>query len=262
MFPWLGKERLVMSSSAFAGSPDVSTAAEAVEPESVAEAREVSQWQRKLLPFMIRFMVVIAIGFFALSAYDVYEMQRFVASENSGNLSGRVEAMVRTNSVAQAMTTEDTIQQSLLVLEAAAMESRYRQASALLMSRIWTRQLAFLTGMVLAFLGAVFILGKMSDATSNVSMGTDQLKGAISSSSPGLILAFFGTLLMAISLVVQPQIEVQDRPLYFTLTGVVPNPNAQKVAPEPIVVGHPAPREDTGAIDIFGGVHGSKPPVK
>ena len=230
----------------------------AVGPQAASDAREVARWQRKLLPFMIRFMVVIAVGFFALSAYDVYEVRRFVANDSSGGLRARVDEMVRARAGAQANTAGDLVQQSLLVLEADAMENRYRQASALLMSRIWTRQLAFLTGMVLAFIGSIFILGKMTEGKSDVSLGTDQLKGAISSTSPGLILAFFGTLLMAISLVVQPRIEVQDRPLYFTMMGVAQNPNAQKAATSATA----APEVDTGAIDVIDDGRKARPAPK
>ncbi len=239
-------------------SPVVAHSSGALGSQPAPDTREVSRWQRKLLPFMIRFMVVIAIGFFALSTYDVYEVRRFVANDSSGGLRARVDEMVRARAGAQANTAGDLVQQSLLVLEADAMENRYRQASALLMSRIWTRQLAFLTGMVLAFIGSIFILGKMTEGKSDVSLGTDQLKGAISSTSPGLILAFFGTLLMAISLVVQPRIEVQDRPLYFTMMGVVQNPNAQKAATSATA----APELDTGAIDVIDDVPKARPARK
>jgi hypothetical protein len=239
-------------------SPVVAHSSGALVPQAPSDAREVSRWQRKLLPFMIRFMVVIAIGFFALSTYDVYELRRFVANDSSGGLRARVDEMVRARAGAQANTAGDLVQQSLLVLEADAMENRYRQASALLMSRIWTRQLAFLTGMVLAFIGSIFILGKMTEGKSDVSLGADQLKGSISSTSPGLILAFFGTLLMAISLVVQPRIEVQDRPLYFTMMGVVQNPNAQKAATSATA----APEVDTGAIDVIDDAPKARPARK
>jgi hypothetical protein len=187
---------------------------------TVVEVRELAMWQRKLLPFMIRFIIATAVAFFLLTGYNVYQMQQFISSENSGNLAGRVEKMVHAGNSTQILSSGESIQQSLLVLEAAAMESRYRQASGLLMSRIWTRQLAFLTGMVLAFLGSVFILG------------TDALKGAISSASPGLILAFFGTCLMAIALVIQQPIQVQDRPLYFGTLVPAPGPiHPQQIGP-------------------------------
>ena len=82
-----------------------------------------------------------------------------------------------------------------------------RRATALLMSRIWTRQLAFITGVVLAFIGAVFIIGKSSENKTDANLGGPHWQAGISSTSPGLILGFFGTVLMAVALVVQPQVR-------------------------------------------------------
>jgi hypothetical protein len=195
---------------------------------STSDSRELSKWQRRLLPYMTRFLVLLAIGFFGLCIYDVYETRSFVSSETSERALLRIEQLLDPKAGAQpsSRVSIDLLQQSLLLLEADAMDKRYRQASALLMSRIWTRQLAFLTGMVLAFIGAVFILGKLAENKTDVSLGAEQWKGAISSTSPGLILASFGTLLITVSLIVQPNIEVQDRPIYFVTMGVVRNPNA------------------------------------
>lgn len=197
-------------------------------PQSSSDSRDVARWQRKLLPYMTRFLVVMAIGFFAFSLYDMYAMRAFIKNETSGSIRSRIEEIVRPSTSPQSSSSAfDVVQKSLLLLEADAMDKRYRQASALLMSRIWTRQLTFMTGMVLAFIGAVFILGKLSEAKSDVSLGAEHWKGAISSSSPGLILAFFGTALIATSLIVQPRIEVQDRSVYFGKMGLVKIPANQ-----------------------------------
>jgi len=186
-----------------------------------AEARELARWQRKLLPFMSRFLVILAIAFFALSIFDVYEMRSFVRNESSQAIRGRVEELLRTKS-----GNLDAIQQGLLLLESDALDKRYREASALLMSRIWTRQLAFLTGMVLTFVGSAFIIGKISESPSEVNFGASDWKAGISSASPGLILAFFGSVLMGIALVVQTPVDVQDRPVY--LMGTVSNAGQAK----------------------------------
>jgi len=196
--------------------------------QSVADSRDLIKWQKKLLPFTTRFLAVLAIAFFALSIFDVYEMRSFVKSEDGGSIREQVQNALRAQNVSAA---PDVVPQSLLMMEADAMDKRYRQATALLMSRIWTRQLAFLTGMVLTFIGALFILSKLSESRSDVNVGMHDWKGGISSSSPGLILAFFGSALIAISLVVQPPISVQDRPIYFAPIGVVSNPEAGKAQP-------------------------------
>jgi hypothetical protein len=209
---------------------------------SQSETRELARWQRRLLPFMSRSLVVLALIFFGLSVYDVYEMRSFVRQDTTQSARSRVEELLRANKAGlPASGGVDLVQQSLLLLEADSMDKRYRQASALLMSRIWTRQLAFMTGMVLTFIGAVFILGKLSEARTDANFGNDHWKAAISSSSPGLILAFFGTVLIGTALIVQPKIEVQDRPVYFMTMGVVRQGSAT-------VTGNP-PIPDPGAID-------------
>jgi hypothetical protein len=187
-----------------------------------AEHRELARWQRKLLPFMSRFLVVMAMGFFVISLIDVYAMRNFVKNESTQAIRVKMEELLHGAGNRQGNGV-DIAQQALLLLEADALDKRYRQASALLMSRIWTRQLAFITGMVLAFIGAVFIIGKLSESNADVTVGAAEWKAGISSTSPGLILAFFGTVLMGVALVVQPSIEVQDRPVYLMTMRIVKN---------------------------------------
>ena len=129
------------------------------------------------------------------------------------------------------------------MLEADALEKRYRQASALLMSRIWTRRLAFSTGMVLALIGAVFIIGKLSETPSKLGFEGTGAKASIDSASPGLNLAFMGVVLMAIALVVQLKIEVQDKAIYFLSS---PSPKGESATlptnasdPDPDPTGRP-----------------------
>ncbi len=208
-----------------------------------AEHRELARWQRKLLPFMSRFLVVLAIGFFAISLVNVYEMRNFVKIESTQAIRVKMEELLRVKG-SDPRASVDVVQQGLLLLEADALDKRYGQASALLMSRIWTRQLAFITGMVLAFIGAVFIIGKLSESSSDVTVGASEWKAGISSTSPGLILAFLGTMLMGIALVVQPGIEVQDRPVYFVTMGIVKNANGASVPNTP---------SETPLPDPFGG---------
>src|ERR1700742_3807070 len=128
---------------------------------SASSAQELGRWQRKLLPYMMRFLIVLALVFFGLSIYDVYEIRSFVRNANVDSVSPQISELVHLSAAQPArISTPELVQRSLVVLEADAMDKRYRQANALLLSRIWTRQLAFLTGMVLAFIGAVFILGR------------------------------------------------------------------------------------------------------
>jgi hypothetical protein len=91
-----------------------------------------------VLPFMSRFLVVLAIGFFFISTVDMYEVRNFVKTESSQSIRVKIEELLRATGN-QPATGVDVVQQGLLLLEAEALDKRYRQASALLMSRIWTR---------------------------------------------------------------------------------------------------------------------------
>jgi hypothetical protein len=103
---------------------------------------------------------------------------------------------------------------TLTALERSAMQRRYHQANVLLMSRVWTSYLGFVTGMVLAMVGAIFILGRLEIAASTATVEVAAGKLNLGSSSPGLFMAGFGTLLMIVTIVTHHQISVEDRAIY------------------------------------------------
>ena len=175
--------------------------------------RELVRWQRHLLPFMTGFVVVMAAAFFIFSGLHLYQVTSFIEEEHGQNIRALIESEIA-KPTAEKLNTDEVMQHALLLLEADTLDKRYHQASALLMSRIWSRQLAFMTGMVMAFLGAVFILGKLSESASQISGGDAQWKVAITSTSPGIILCFFGTVLLVSSLYVRASLDVTDGPAY------------------------------------------------
>ena len=175
---------------------------------------ELAQWQSSLRPFLMKFMVALAIAFFGAGVFDLIQARSFIESEHSMDIREQVRQQLNQPGNV-ASTPEQSIQQGLLLLEADALDKRYHQASALLMTRVWSRHLAFMTGMVLTFLGATFVLGKLSESRSQVQGGSGEWKVQVSSASPGIILCFFGTVLLMTSLIVQPAINVRDLPVYF-----------------------------------------------
>lgn len=174
---------------------------------------ELAKWQKKLLPVMTLFVIALAVAFFLLSTRTLGHVNEFVQTEH-GELREQINALI--NSARQADSPDDLIRRGLLILEADALDRRYHQASALLMSRIWAKNLAFMTGMIMAFLGAIFILGKLSELPTAIKGGGSGWKISISSASPGILLAFFGTTLVALSTVIQENpISVTDGTAYL-----------------------------------------------
>jgi len=107
--------------------------------------------------------------------------------------------------------------ETLSTLEGYTLERRYHQANVLLMSRIWKKYLGFVTGMILALVGAAFILGKLREPTSTLDAETGIWKFSLTTASPGLLLALLGTILMITTIVTHKKIEVQDKSTYTHL---------------------------------------------
>ena len=200
---------------------------EEVEAPPKLSDRALLRWQRRLLPFMTGFVVVMAVLFFLFSGFHLYQVSNFIETEHGQNIRDLIQTEIA-KPTANPPTADDITQHALLLLEADTLDKRYHEASALLMSRIWSRQLAFITGMVMAFLGAVFILGKLSESTSQISGGSGDWKVAVTSASPGIILAVLGTTLLVSSLYVRASLDVIDGPAYVNTLRrpAIANPSA------------------------------------
>jgi len=79
-----------------------------------------------------------------------------------------------------------------------------------------------LTGVILAVVGAGFILGKIREKPTEITGKTEMWHFTIASTSPGLIMVTLGTVLMVSAILTHHEIGVVDRPLYLgTLDSIV-----------------------------------------
>ncbi len=122
--------------------------------------------------------------------------------------------MSDTNGITFQQKLDATRQQALILLEDNALERRHHQANVLLMSRIWVKYLGFVTGMILAFVGLVFVLGKIQENPSELSGKGHAFEVSLRSASPGIILTTLGTILMIATIFANPMIEVNDRAVF------------------------------------------------
>ncbi|HMF91628.1 MAG TPA: hypothetical protein VKL40_13370 [Candidatus Angelobacter sp.] len=207
-----------------------STTAKEVHVQPVVSVKhdvELVKWQKRLLPVMTLFVIVLAMAFFLLSTKTLNSVDSFVQAEH-GELRDQINRLI--NQSKPADNADDSVRRGLLLLEADALDRRYHQASALLMSRIWAKHLAFMTGMIMAFIGAIFILGKLSESPSAISGGGSQWNVSVTSASPGIFLAFFGTTLVALSIVIHDNIDVHDGPAYLRSV-ILQNESSQGTKP-------------------------------
>lgn len=178
-----------------------------------------SAWQRKLLPFMIAMIGGLTIFFFWISLSQLQTLQEKIQQGPTLDLTPALGALE--NSELSGSDRLLHVQwNTLALLERHALERRYHQANVLLMSRTWIRYLGFITGMILALVGAAFILGKMREDLSDLSINASGASVALKSTSPGLIMGVLGTILMLTTILAHNEISTRDGPVYtnFLLT--------------------------------------------
>ena len=175
------------------------------------ELRLSRRWQTKLLPFMIIMLSFLTVFFFAASVIQLFYLHHRIEIYPELNMD---KALNITGNLKDTDIMNYTEWKTLSVLEGYALQRRYHQANVLLISRIWTRYLGFVTGMILAMVGATFILGKLRETESRIESESAAGKFSITSASPGLILAFLGTVLMITTVIVHQDIEVKDSAVY------------------------------------------------
>jgi hypothetical protein len=180
---------------------------------SPIERQAAEAWRLKLLPLMMAVLAAAGIFFAVMS---VFELRSFYArvEQRPLDLSPVFAAHEARTASAPAQDFEYLRWKTSVLLEADTLKRRYEQANNSVLARVWTRQLGFITGMLLALVGAAFVLGRLQEEATRVEAEVPSAKAKMVSSSPGLILAAFGTLLMGITLTQEFRIETFDRPVY------------------------------------------------
>lgn len=190
--------------------------------------RKHSEWQQQLLPFMLRMTIVITAFFFVASLGQLGYLHWKIseAPNKSSVLLEEIQESIDGLSDERLAIAYEAV----IALESTALERRYHQANVLLMSRVWTRYLGFVTGMTIALLGAVFLLGKLDAPETEVRGELEGIKLYLKSASPGITLVGFGTVLMIVTIIVHHTIVVEDRPIY---TGLVTSQPAEEGSDAP-----------------------------
>jgi hypothetical protein len=201
-------------------------------------------WQKRLLPVMVGLLVTLTAFFFVASFVQLYYLQTRIERAPRLDLTPAMASLdeiakdLQNGKVGDQLAFNNRLEyarwKTLSLLEANALQRRYHHAGVLLISRIWTRYLGFVTGTILAMVGAAFILGKLQEASSNLGAEGGLWKVSLTTASPGLVLATLGTALMLATLATNMDLQVNDGPVYLR-----DQPGTAASAPPP-----PLARED------------------
>lgn len=179
-----------------------------------AGERQRARWQTKLLPLMGAMLVIAAVFFAAMSVVELRTLYTRLEQPVT-NIDARLAPFEQAAAPGTLSTMEYLRFKTLAALEAEALQRRYHQATATMLARVWTRQLGFITGMLLALVGAAFILGRLSESPTKLAGEGQGFKAALETSSPGLVLAVLGTLLMALTIWIPFGVETRDLNIYL-----------------------------------------------
>jgi hypothetical protein len=166
------------------------------------------------LVFSVLFLVLaLPSAFFLWASYDQLGtiLERIEAAADAELPAHFVDPAVPAGSIAT---------QSAIFLEYQVLRGREHRAGALLATRTWMRFMSLMFGAVLVVIGAAFVLGRITTAASKGELNVGGFKAAMGSTSPGLFLAAFGALLIAIPNVSTQDITVSDGAVYV---GARPN---------------------------------------
>ena len=175
---------------------------------------EIERWRRRLLPVMRGALVFLTCFFLVTTLFQYYQLYGDIRQQPS-NVTETMAILAKHLPESQRTSIEYMDWSVRVMLEADAMRLRHQHVNASQLMRAWTRYTGFLIGLVLAFVGAFFILGRLAEPASQVSVEASGVKGSVNSNSPGIILAVLGCCLMFVTLYLHTDFTVEDRPVYL-----------------------------------------------
>jgi len=189
---------------------------EVKEPPSRKSATASPKWQERLLPVMAGLLIGLTLFFFITTmvqmAYLHWSILHFPPVDI--NMPAGEALISSAQSFSEVLAARRLEVQARM--EAYLVERRYHQASVSLMAGLWLRYLGFVTGMIVALVGASFVLGKLREPVTEIAGKISAGDLSIKSASPGIILVVLGVLLMFATIVNRDNYEIQDSATYLT----------------------------------------------
>ncbi|MFN8361344.1 MAG: hypothetical protein U0264_15635 [Candidatus Kapaibacterium sp.] len=185
--------------------------------------KSVLKWQKSIVWWLVGMPTVLIAIFIFVASNQIDTFNRAISIKPDTVLLNKI--LSPTENITSINPTSNVQNEQWYILahlEQESMYRRYNQGGLLLMSRIFVKYLGFITGMILTILGAVFIIGKLSDSYSKIEgTASDKIKFNLLSSSPGVIFGVLGTLLMLSTIWQHNDIVVQDSPLYLNTSNIL-----------------------------------------
>lgn len=194
------------------------------EPKTKSEKQlsiKPSKWQERLLPIMAGLLVVLTIFFFISTYLQMTYLHQSILQMPPIDLSPVTEAKLVSNAPTFGESLKACELEIRSNMEAFIVSQRYHQANVVLMANLWIRYLGFITGMILALVGASFVLGKLREPLQELGGKFSAIDISLRTTSPGIILVLLGVVLMFTTLVDEDYYKVTDGNIYLSPSTVV-----------------------------------------
>lgn len=214
---------------------------------ALLEQRQVNSWQKKLLPWLVAMPTLLILLFVYLATVQMQKFNAIIDQKTESVIEPLEPNPADSVLYKQLSGNMDYIRwMSLARMEEKSLDRRYSQGGLLLVSRIFTKYLGFFTGMILAMVGSIFIIGKLQEKTTEIEGEVGNgIKGKLASSSPGIIFGVLGTVLMLSTILQHSEIAVTDKPLFLNS----PNIYLNAAAGNPATPANSADDVDSSAIE-------------
>ena len=210
--------------------PATDQAAEKTSAISTSDSKKKNRpsWQDRLLPFMVVIILGVAVFFFVSTYIQMSYLHRTILQMPGVDIN-----QSPTDSIINSAETfaERYAARELEIksnMEAYVVAQRYHQANVYLMSGLWIRYLGFVTGMILAIVGASFVLGKLREPQQKLKGKFPGVDVSLRTASPGIILVVVGALLMFATMLDRDYYKVSDGNIYLpyaeSVTTITPTP--------------------------------------
>lgn len=184
-------------------------------PQTMSAQRELAEWRRRTLPLMGGLLMVLTAVFVGIAVWQMQQLRGMLEDRSENAAEAAFVALDQAAKEGRVVLPADYVTlRAVSALESEAIRRRYRHADVVVASRGWTRAMGFVTGMLMALLGTALALGRLAESETTLSGEAGSAKVALASSSPGLVLASLGTILMIVVIVVRSDTGVRDVPVY------------------------------------------------
>lgn len=153
------------------------------------------------------FVFVFSALFFYLGFQNISQIQERVYASDVGLASPEL-------AIATGAPQKDLVVRAYTTLESDVMRLRHNRVSSLLITRTWLRFMSSMFGSILITIGALFVLAQVKGDEVKAGVQAAWGAGTLSTSSPGLLLATLGAILMGWPLAASQDITSADRAAY------------------------------------------------